>query len=105
MRRKTIGLSDTVLWFAQCMERELRDNDHKTGWSDMTHAQLLARLRQETAELTRAIAAVKSPETIVSEAADVANFAMMIADNVREFAEQLKEIASVAEAPAPKEEP
>ena len=70
-----------VLWsFAQVMEKKLRENDHKSGWSKMSYNELLVRLRQETDELARAIGS-GSDSAVVSEAADVANFAMFIADN------------------------
>lgn len=76
-----------VRWFAEQMEAKLRENDHKGGW--IGHDGLLTRLREETDELYDAIvrheAGVIAPNThpdqVTREAADVANFAMMIADN------------------------
>jgi NTP pyrophosphatase (non-canonical NTP hydrolase) len=68
-----------VVWrFAGEMQRQLNENCHKRGWHGMSNAWLLMRLTQETRELQRAI---KTGKHIVEEAADVANFAMMIADN------------------------
>jgi NTP pyrophosphatase (non-canonical NTP hydrolase) len=74
-----------VLWFAGEMERQLRANDHKGGWSRDKQHGLLARLREETQELSAEILAMqeRDPYQVVKEAADVANFAMMIADNER----------------------
>lgn len=66
-----------TMWFANEMQRELNNNDHKCGWEDLSARWLLMRLDQEVRELKRA---VTSGKNIVSEAADVANFAMMIAD-------------------------
>jgi hypothetical protein len=77
--------------FAQLMERVLRKNDHKTGWKNDTLVALWNRLDDESTEL-RAIVinedcdgearkedASLAPD-IAKEAADIANFAMMIAD-------------------------
>lgn len=72
--------------FALLMERELVENDHKGGWADDTPAELLRRLREEVAEVADRIKRRKAwdrenwPGVVASECADVANFAMMIAD-------------------------
>lgn len=72
--------------FADLMERQLRANDHKPGWDHDVAEDLLLRLRQETQELAEAIAPGSRTTTkawrqqVGTEAADVANFAMMIAD-------------------------
>lgn len=71
-----------VLQFARDMERKLKANDHKGHWSGMTPSWLLRRLRSETNELAKALKA-KDGKHIVDEAADVGNFAMMIADKAR----------------------
>ena len=67
-----------VQWFANEMQRELNANQHKNGWETLSYRWMLNRLRQEIGELERA---VEMRKDVVSEAADVANFAMMIADN------------------------
>lgn len=68
--------------FALAMEAELRANDHKGGWHACTLSWLLRRLRVEVNELERAIKhKQRVGAEVLSEAADVANFAMMIADN------------------------
>lgn len=67
--------------FAAAMERKLRAHDHKPHWSEAEIAYLLRRLSQELGELRRAIRDWSSVDDVVDEAADVANFAMMIADN------------------------
>jgi NTP pyrophosphatase (non-canonical NTP hydrolase) len=82
-----------VAWFAEKMEEKLRENDSKGGWDNCDIAWLLKRLREETTELaeviavyeedTRGIPGVYSAHKTMSECADVANFAMMIADLVR----------------------
>lgn len=67
----------SVQRFAEQMELALRRNSHKDGWSRCSSRYLFRRMREEIEELSRA-----KPQTIakVQEAADVANFAMMIAD-------------------------
>lgn len=82
-----------VAAFALLMEAKLRENDHKGGWGHDLPGDLLDRLHEETGELTAALAAPKQVkftsqptvghkqrQTIGREAADIANFAMMIAD-------------------------
>jgi NTP pyrophosphatase (non-canonical NTP hydrolase) len=71
--------------FALAMERELRINDYKGGWHETSPGYLMERLREETQELVGAMARKQGdPHSrkarILSEAADTANFAMMIAD-------------------------
>ena len=79
-------LRPEVQWFAEQMELQLRANDWKDGWQHDDQLKLLHRIRQETSELQFCL----NPEVFggdagntISEAADVANFAMMIADNAR----------------------
>jgi len=61
------------------MELKLRRNDHKGGWQHMTPMELLERLEGEVRELRQAIYE-GDPLDIAQECADVANYAMMIAD-------------------------
>ena len=74
--------------FALAMEERLRSNDVKGGWEHLTPTLLLSRLLEEAGELAREIRHLEevdpTPEEAMSvrkEAADVANYAMMIADN------------------------
>ena len=69
--------------FASAMMTELQRNSYKGGWHHCSDAYLLRRLRDEVNELEKEARRRKgrNTEAIVSEAADVANFAMMIADN------------------------
>lgn len=94
--RSTVGLADSPTWpyvlaFAKRMEAKLAKNRHKgdrDGWIKYNPRDLLARLDEETTELDAALFAVarkdnivaREREQIINEAADVANFAMMIAD-------------------------
>ena len=73
-------LRPEVLAFAAVMESKLRANDHKTHWRECSLDYLLTRLEQEALELREAI---NCGDGVISEAADVANFAMMIADIVQ----------------------
>lgn len=72
--------------FALEMERRLRANDHKgdTGWREESDAWLFEALQLEVKELEKAIDVYmpnkRRCRQIIHEAADVANFAMMIAD-------------------------
>lgn len=59
---------------------KLRHNKQKAHWSTVSNDWLLTRLKEEVSELE---CALESGEGIVYECADVANFAAMIADNVR----------------------
>lgn len=77
-----------VMAFADLMEAQLRANDHKGGWKGCDPHWLHDRLLEEAAELQDA-GRWKSDglgvqgcyaRAVAREAADVANFAMMIAD-------------------------
>jgi hypothetical protein len=66
-----------VARFALLMEAKLRANDFKRHWSCSSLQYLSARLTQERKELSEAIA---TRTGVGEECADIANFAMMIAD-------------------------
>lgn len=75
------GLRPEVLQFAKSMEAVLKANDHKGGWKKMNRWLLCDRAINEMQELLRALEHL-SPEEIAKEATDVANFMMMIVDNL-----------------------
>lgn len=77
-------LRPAVLWFAHQMEAKLRENDHKGGWHQDSEWSPLGRVSEELSELKRAVGDGEAPATVVSEAVDVANMAMMVADHYRE---------------------
>ena len=80
--RTPITLRPEVQRFAEMMESKLRENDHKGGWEDDTCGSLFARMIEEGDELHEALAQIRQiPEKVAGEAADVANFCLMIADN------------------------
>ncbi len=77
-----------VAAFALLMEAKLREKDHRGGWDECTTAWLMSRLREEAKELAGELSRRTDfdgeedrwARLIGREAADVANFAMMIAD-------------------------
>lgn len=89
-------LRNDVLWFAEQMELKLRGNDHKGGWDLCEPQWLLKRLKEEVKELSETLSwrdadlgrsasegvlfRDVSNEEIIKECADIANFALMIAD-------------------------
>lgn len=83
-------LRPVVKWFAEMMELNLKSNDHKGGWLSDSSKALLKRLKEETKELGDVIKNYTSFSQIIEEAADVANFAMMIADLAGKRIGQLK---------------
>jgi len=87
----------SVLWFAERMEAKLRENDHKGGWNASEFSELLVLLEKEVAELGQAafrLACLEITDStihgVIDEAVDVANFAMMIADNARTYKKALE---------------
>jgi hypothetical protein len=74
---------EPVKWFAEEMEKTLRANDGKGGWSRTSIYYLLNRARQELSELEQAVSKGAPVSEIIRESSDVANFMMMIADRAR----------------------
>ena len=70
---------NSVAWFSEQMEAKLAKNDHKGGWGNCELQYLSKRLTDERKELYEAIKS-KDSEKIIAECADIANFALMIAD-------------------------
>ena len=67
--------------FAERMAKRLYANHNKGGWDGCTGAYLFRRLLEEVAELMKAFEDRETEnDELCDEAADVANFAMMIAD-------------------------
>ena len=82
--RPPVLVRESVWWFAQQMELKLLENEHKGHWARDSLLGLLQRLHEESCELLAAIRH-ENIENVIREAADVANFAMMIADNARQI--------------------
>jgi NTP pyrophosphatase (non-canonical NTP hydrolase) len=87
------GWRPEVRAFADLMEAKLRENDWKGGWKGDTDLDLFERLGEESAELLAALhrhakrlmwgdswVMEDTVPRVGRETADVANFAMMIAD-------------------------
>ena len=90
---KTAKISKPVLKFAKMMQYKLDKNKFKESkemnlgsegrtWHQCSITWLLTRLYDELVELNDAINEGKPNEEIQKECADVANFAMMIFDNI-----------------------
>lgn len=72
-----------VAAFAIAMEERLRANEHKGGWSACRPDWLWYRLMEEACELKNEIdkaGVAWNGASVLHEAADVANMAMMVAD-------------------------
>lgn len=85
-----VNLRDGLQWFAETMELTLRAHDHqKIGWSHLSAKWITKRIVDEAGEARRACetyrksGSVLSRDRAIRECADVANFAMMLADNLR----------------------
>ena len=90
----TLYYANLIAWFTLAMAGKLSDNSHKGGWRGCTRRYLLRRLGQEKAELERAIKRGATKAEVIAEAADVANFAMMLADTYEEPVEKTKRVKS-----------
>ena len=77
-----IILRPEVLKFAEAMERNLVENEHKGDWNGCETAYLLPRSRQDFAEFEEC---VDHGVSCLDEAADVANFLMMVCDVLGEL--------------------
>lgn len=85
--------TDAIDWLAVTQLAKLRANAHKSHWREESMGWLLDRLREEAGELSNAILQLDSSgnkteelkRAVISECADVANFAAMIADVARDM--------------------
>lgn len=75
-------LRPELRFFAREMERALRQHEHLPGWAGQPVDELFGRLVEEVDELADEID-TGDRERIIDAAADVANYAMMIADVLR----------------------
>jgi hypothetical protein len=88
-----IALRGQLMEFAVAMELKLRENDWKSGWEKDKLKSLMMRLHEEVSELECAVSCLDFVESdlyreitirsILAEACDVANLAMMIFDNTK----------------------
>jgi NTP pyrophosphatase (non-canonical NTP hydrolase) len=85
-------------WFASQMLVKLELNKWKGNWESISFSNLLALLKKEVDELEHAIGH-EGYDCIILEAADVGNFAMMIADNADiKLAQQLESMCEPKES-------
>lgn len=77
--------AEAVQWFVGQMLAKLRlpENQAKESWLSMSDRDLLFRLSDEVSELLVSIQRGDPDREVIQEAADVANFAMFIADKRR----------------------
>lgn len=88
------GIRVEILKFAVGMERKLRENDHKGGWKNCDNDYLRTRLQEEVDELEamfvkygKASLRPNMKNKLRRECADVANFALMLSDNLSDETE------------------
>jgi NTP pyrophosphatase (non-canonical NTP hydrolase) len=73
---------EKITLFSRAMLEKLNENSNKGSWESCELDYLFCRLQEEVRELQHAVYENSSPlDAIRREAADVANFVMMIADN------------------------
>jgi hypothetical protein len=75
-------LRDPVRWFADEMEKKLKENDWKKPWPTLPNKQLLNQMDKQGPKLVSAVI-TGDPEEIIRRAVNLANYAMMIADKAR----------------------
>jgi len=93
-------IREEIKSFAEAMERKLAKYDEqKDGWEDCSPEYLVARLAFEFAELISQLNQTKEQQWeddnvdfLISECADVGNFAMMIADVAHHKRKCFKEV-------------
>lgn len=93
------GTRLAVALFSRVMQQKLDENAHKGGrgrWRQRDPREMLVLLRIEVEELACELQAPRrDPRAIAREAADVANFALMIADACGGLREEAREEARV----------
>lgn len=79
----------SVEWFAEQMLKKLNKNMDKKNWLKCSYEYLLCRLEEEVQELQELFLDDKisyKHKKMIPECADIANFAMMIADKAKKGA-------------------
>jgi len=79
-----VEVRSSVRWFSEEMEKKLRRYDYRGGWEECSPDWILARMYDEILELIEA-KNKKDWANVIEEAADVANFAMMMASIAQEL--------------------
>ena len=83
-------LRPTIRWWAERMEEELKKNELKGGWLDEDYDYYLRRAKFNLSEIKLGSIFTnnirhKEELYVIKCCADVSNFCMMLADNVREL--------------------
>ena len=91
MSKPSEVLREELYHFAMIMEGQLQEHEGRGGWRGEPLDYLFKRLVEETGELSAALLGHKDKEKMIRECADVANFAMMIADNLRQASARMSE--------------
>lgn len=69
-----------VHWFADEMEKQLKANEHKGGWSNTAGEFLMKEMEKNYLQM---VYGNLTPHDFQKRCANIANFAMMLADNER----------------------
>ena len=79
---------DTLKWFAGKMLGKLDENTNKLHWRFMSQDYLRASLGTQASKLEKELRIGGSRTEVIHRCANIANYAMMIADNERRFLEK-----------------
>ena len=77
----TIELSGLVWTFAFKMQEQLDKNGEKSGWEYLTATECIDRMKEELKELEDAHQQGLGEDAVISECADISNFAAFLAAN------------------------
>lgn len=69
-------MRESIKKFSEQMEQRLEENEHKGGWENTSRGFLENRLIDKTLDLLVA----KDKESIIGNAVDIANYAMMLTE-------------------------
>jgi hypothetical protein len=86
MNEGKIELRESVKWFAEQMETRLKQNDYRGGWNKEILTDLYFYLEKQQKELKNALYehyGKMNNKRLIKEAVDLANYAMMIAENAK----------------------
>lgn len=79
----TLRPREEIQEFAKDMQWKLMWNDHKGGWAHIGISELIDRIAGELEELRAAYINDADNHELIRECADIANYCMMLADNLR----------------------
>lgn len=92
---ETLELRPEVRRFAEAMEQQLRENEHKGGWEHINMLTLVGRAFEELGEFVALMNGTYEngidEQAFWDEAADTANFLMMICTQIQPLVEYIGE--------------